>query len=87
MSFLSEPESQQSEDESHPSLVVEDDETTLLNDFLSSAIIDHHHASTAQGYGLQSWNGIDGQQLVAPSSPPPPLFPDESPDLDLIFRY
>lgn len=85
MSFLSEPESQQSEDEGHPSLVVEDDETTLLNDFLSSAIVDHnHHVSH---HSSVNWIGIDGQQLVAPSSPPPPLFLDESPDLDSIFRY
>jgi hypothetical protein len=87
MSFLTEPESQGSDEEPSASLVhlVEDDETTLLNDFLSSAIVDYGLPGVAM-HGQAAWNALDGQ-MVAPSSPPPPLFIDESPDMDPIFKY
>lgn len=63
-------------------------ETMLMNEFLSSAYLEPH--STDGYYGDEGVNGctVTGGEVVAPSSPPPPLFLDGScpiPDLHGLY--
>lgn len=59
----------------------EEEETRMMNEFLSSAYMD---PVSGTGFGEEAGQGMAGG-LVAPSSPPPPLFLESIPELAGYF--